>query len=342
MDVGFGEVVAFMLNGCGTSANYCDEDGMSVLMLASRHGLKKVVSVLVTKADLNIKTKEGVTALMEAAKNNQLEVVQALAASGADINSTANENMTALMFAAGNGHPEIVSFLVTQDVSINACNQRGETALMLAIQHEELEIMQLLLDKGAAVNTQNVQGLSPLMLALTNNFLEGVSLLLKFHPENQLEIREVNGETALIMASKLGHQELAAMLLRHGADIWARTFQGFTAKFVANCFGHFAIEDMLNVWERNNPQKVELKFANVDMNLSIDQYLDRINLPHLKGFFVDNLLMETVGEFKTLSQRRRDKIEQQLSISDIEAVNASLEAMGVLIPKFFSVSWTKS
>ena len=129
---------------------------------------------------------------------------------------------------------------------------------MLAIQHEKLEIMQLLLENGAAVNNQNVQGLSPLMLATKINFLEGVPLLLKFNPENQLEIREVNGETALILAAKHGHQELVCMLLHHGADIWARTFQGFTAKFVANCCGHLATEDVLTAWERKNPQKLEL------------------------------------------------------------------------------------
>jgi len=337
VDAACGEVVTFMLNFCGAAADDSDEDGMTALVLASKHGLKEVVSVLIMKADLNKQTKEGMTALMEAAKNNHLEVVQALASSGADLNITTNENMTALMFASINGHSEIVRFLISKNISINVCNQTGETALTLAIQHERLEIMQLLLEKRAAVNTQNTQGQSPLMIALNMKFLEGVSLLLKFNPENQLEIQEVNGETALIMASTHGQQECVSMFLHHGADIWARTFQGFTAKFVANRFGHIVIEDMLNAWERKNPQKFEPKFDNMDTNLSIAHYLQRINLPHLTDFFVDNLLMETLGEFKNLSQRRRSKIEQQLLKPDLDTINMSLEAMGIFIQKFVSL-----
>ena len=146
----------------------------------------------------------------------------------------------------------------------------------------------------------------------------------------------MNGETALIMAAKHGHKELACMLLHQGADIWARTFQGFTAKFVANYYGHLAIEDVLYAWERKTPQKLELKFESMDM--SIEQFLEKINLTHHAGFFVENVLMETVGEFKTLSQRRRDKIEDHLSISEIDTLNTSLEALGIFIQKFVSSS----
>ena len=336
MDAACGEVVTFMLNFCGTAADNCDEDGLSALMIASRHGLKEVVSALVAKADINKKTKEGMTAFMEAAKNNHLEVLQSLASSGADINGTTNDHMTALMFASAHGHPEIVRFLISQDIPINACNKAGETALMMAIQNEKLEIMQLLLEKGAAVNTQNAQGLSPLMIALSINFLEGVSLLLKFNPESQLEIQDVSGETALIMASKYGNLELVSMFLTHGADVWAQTFQGFTSKFVANHFGHLAVEDMLNAWERKNPQMIAPKLKSIDMNLSIEQYLKSINLTHLTDFFVDNLLMEILGEFKCLGQKKRDKIKQRLSSSDLGTINASLEAMGIFIREFSS------
>ena len=205
---------------------------------------------------------------------------------------------------------------------------------MMAIQNEELEIMQLLLEKGAAVNTQNAQGLSPLMIALSINFLEGVSLLLKFKPESQLELQGVSGETALIMASKYGNLELVSMFLTHGADVWAQTFQGFTSKFVANRFGHLAVEDMLTAWERKNPQMIAPKLDNIDANLSIEQYLESINLTHLTDFFIENLFMVTLEDFKCLRQKKRDKIERTLASSDLSTLNASLEAMGICIQKF--------
>ena len=39
-----------------------------------------------------------------------------------------------------------------------------------------------------------------------------------------------------------------------------------------------------------------------------------------------------------MSQRRREKIEDHLSISEIDTINTSLEALGIFIQKFVSSS----
>ena len=320
---------------CRAKVDNCDETGCTVLMLASRHGLKGIVSVLSERTDLNTTTKDGFTALMETASNNRLEAAQVLVLSGADVNTTTNDNANALMFASMKGHTKLVRYLIDQDAAIDACNKAGETALMLAVQHGHLPTMQLLLEKGAAVSIQNVQGCTALMLSSKRNCAEAAAVLLMFNPDSQLEVCDNNGDTALMIASKHGYQELVSLLLRNGANCWTMNCQGFTAKFLANRSGHVAIEDLLNTWEKNNP-KPEQKNEESDMTLTIERFLETINLAHLTTFFVDNMCMETVGEFGYLNQRKWDKVKSQLSLIDLNLLGASLQEMGIFIPVFLS------
>ena len=320
---------------CRAKVDNCDETGCTVLMLASRHGLKGIVSVLSKRTDLNTTTKDGFTALMETASNNRLEAAQVLVLSGADVNTTTNDNANALMFASMKGHTKLVRYLIDQDAAIDACNKAGETALMLAVQHGHLPTMRLLLEKGAAVSIQNMQGCTALMLSSKGNCAEAAAVLLMFNPDSQLEVCDNNGDTALMIASKHGYQELVSLLLHNGANCWTMNCQGFTAKFLANRFGHVAIEDLLNTWEKNNP-KPEQKNEESDMTLTIEHFLETINLAHLTTFFVDNMCMETVGEFGYLNQRKWDKVKSQLSPIDLNLLGASLQEMGIFIPVFLS------
>ena len=138
-----------------------------------------------------------------------------------------------------------------------------------------------------------------------------------------------------MIASKHGYQELVSLLLRNGANCWTMNCQGFTAKFLANRSGHGAIEDLLHTWEKNNP-KPEQKNEECDMTLMIEHFLETINLAHLTTFFVDNMCMETVGEFGYLNQRKWDKVKSQLSSIDLNLLGASLQEMGIFIPVFLS------
>jgi len=335
------EVITFMVDVCRAKVDNCDENGCSVLMLASRHGLKDVVSVLSGKTDPNTTTNDGFTALMETAFNNRLEAAQVLLLSGANVNTTTNNKENALMFASMKGHTELARYLIDQDAAIDACNKAGETALMLAVQFGRLPIMQLLLKKGAAVSIQNMQGCTALMLSSKGNCMEATAVLLKFNPDSQLEVCDNNGDTALMIASKNGYQELVSLLLHTGANCWTKNCQGFTAKFLANSFGHATIEDLLTTWERNNP-KPEQKNEKSDMTLTIEYFLETINLAHLTSLFVDNMCMETVGEFRYLNQRKWDKVESQLSLIDLNLLGASLQEMGIFIPIFLSSTLEKT
>jgi len=317
-----------------------DENGLTALMLASRYGLTEVVSVLIQRSDPNFQTKDGWTALMEAAAHNRLAIVQLLESSGADIAGTTSNKMTALMLAAHKGHAEIVRYLAGHETTINACNESGDTALMLAVEQKNIQIMEILLENGAAVVTHNKQGMTPLMIASKESFVEGTVLLLKFNPESQLELREDTGETALILASKQGNEEQVSLLLQNGAYGWAENHKGFTARILAMKFGHFAVESILNAWEQNNPMKQEKKFAECDVFMPVGQFLESINLCHQLEFFVESMELETVDEFRCLNQRRRDRIVKQLTPHDLSVLNSSLERLGIFVRAFLPVTST--
>ena len=331
-----------MIDVCKARVENSDENGCTVLMLASRHGLKDTVLALSDRTDPNTATNDGLTALMEAASNNRLEAAQVLVSSGADVNTTTSDKVNALMLASTKGHTKLVRYLIDQDAAIDTCNKAGETALMLAVQHKHLSTMQLLLEKGAAVSIPNLQGCTPLMLSSKGNCMEATAMLLMFNPENQLEARDNNGDTALMHASKHGNQELVSLLLGHGANCWTKNRQGFTAKVLAYNFGHTSIEDLLTTWERNNIPKTEQKNEESDMTLAIEYFLETNNLTQLTSFFVDKMDMETVGEFGCLNQKRWDKVKSQLSSTDFGLLGAALQRMGIFIPTTLGQHGTNS
>ena len=330
---GFGrasaELTTFMIDICRASVDNTDEVGCTALMLASKHGLKDVVGVLSGRTDPNMKNREGLNALMEAASNNCLESAQVLVSSGAYINDMTSNKTNALMLASLKGNSEMVSYLLNQNAAIDEWEHMGDTALILSVQHGQLHTMQVLLESEAAPQIQNSQGLTALMFAAKQNFLEAASLLLRYTPGSQLEVQEHFGETALMLASKHGNGEIVSLLLDNGVNCWTKNSQGFTAKFLANSFGHMLIEEALHTWEKKHPLKPDQNVTLSDMAVTIEEFLGTINLSHLTSFFLENLDMETVGEFRFFNQKKWARVKKQLSSSDFALLGASLDVIGI-------------
>ena len=86
---------------------------------------------------------------MEAALEENVELIKLLLASKADVNLRSNDGMTALMFAASSGTPEVVRALIAGGADVNAQNNAGETALSLAKKKERNANVALLKRAGA-------------------------------------------------------------------------------------------------------------------------------------------------------------------------------------------------
>ena len=83
-------------------------------------------------ANVNARSTQGTTALMNASQDPQLDVVKYLVMNEASVNLQNVDGWTALMTAAFRGHTEVVRYLLKHAASVKLTNNQGKTALDLA------------------------------------------------------------------------------------------------------------------------------------------------------------------------------------------------------------------
>lgn len=130
------------------------EDGWTFLMVASRYsiGIPGLVKRLLDLgADPNIRSGNGWTALMLAARNSKTDsssdIVKTLLEYGADPNLQNNTGTTALIFAASWSDLTSVKSLLDHDADPNIRTNKGNTALYFV--NTNIDIVKTLLDYGA-------------------------------------------------------------------------------------------------------------------------------------------------------------------------------------------------
>jgi ankyrin repeat protein len=127
-----------------------------------------------------------------------------------------NKNgMTALMLAAGNDDSRIVQRLLDQGAQINAKDKKGQTALMLASMNAYLDTVEILLAGGADINVQNNNGATALTLAAMKGHTTMVKYLLDKNPD--LTLKTNGGLTALDAAELNNQKKVVEILNQHGA-----------------------------------------------------------------------------------------------------------------------------
>jgi len=98
----------------------------------------------------DLKSRNGSTALMFAAKNGQSGVVKQLLAAGASVNTSDSEGITALMHAVYGGYPDIVDQLVKSGAKTDHADRHGTTPRALALKKNDKNVLVMLTrDAGA-------------------------------------------------------------------------------------------------------------------------------------------------------------------------------------------------
>ena len=197
-------------------------DGMTALHWATYHDdVDSVKLLLAAGADAKAASRYGVTPLSVACTNGNTAVVELLLDAGADANSTLPGGETVLMTASRTGRLGPVNSLLAHGAGVNARERKGQTALMWAAAEGHVGVVDALLKAGADFRISLPSGFTPLFFAVREGRSAVVFRLLEAGCKvNDVMRPERNGKSAspLILAIENGHFELAAALLKAGAD----------------------------------------------------------------------------------------------------------------------------
>ncbi len=174
--------------------------------------------------------------------------------------------LTPLVFAAREGDIEIARLLLDAGADVNQTTEFGFTPLLTATQNRHYRLGNFLLERGADPNIENKGGWTPLYIATDNRNIEGgdyptrkpdmdhlefIKLLLaagadvNVRMRSSTETRTVfthqwlyeNGATPFLRAAQSGDLTLMKLLLEHGADPKIATDDGVTPLMVAAGIG---------------------------------------------------------------------------------------------------------
>ena len=131
----------------GMDVNTVDRHGNTLLTQSIRRDLPELFDYLMQrKARINMRNRNGETALSIAAYLGRARYVQRLVDAGAEVNFF---GWPPLAYAAYNGHTEIVEYLLKRGAEIDAKTEHGSTALFFASRFGHIETVRTLLKHQA-------------------------------------------------------------------------------------------------------------------------------------------------------------------------------------------------
>ncbi len=175
----------------------------------------------------------GLTALLFAARQGQMDAAQALLDGGADINQPDSDGNNAVILALLNSHYDMAQMLIDRGADVNLANKDGRTPLFTAIDMHDadwsplparqvedraaaLDIVRSLLAKGANPNAQ----------------LTAASPIPKVAQDTGDRTLAAGG-TAFMRAARSADAEVMRLLLEHKADPKLANKNGLTALALA-------------------------------------------------------------------------------------------------------------
>jgi len=259
--------------------------GDTALMKAVSAGDVDIVKYLLeSKADPNIKNNSGDTAIMyisrsESCSPEQLEILKLLIEYKANVNIKDSEKDTPLIMMCRSNTDKsacIEILLQTKSIKLNEKNNEGETAISFSKSFDHPNITELLI-KAGAVDSESISKdekydafLDKLKSAdrdLINAVRYGTfdQMESSIKAKANINVRDFNGMTPLMIASSNGFAEMVEYLLKHKANINTTTQDKTTALMFASVNGNTAIVQLLIAYGANVNLKGTMGMSAYDM-----------------------------------------------------------------------------
>ncbi len=174
--------------------------------------------LLLDGLDPNQTNEEGKTLLIYACENNAHKCIKTLLKHGADINKVDNFNSTPLIKASQMGHIEAVRALLSiPECKIDHVDNNSRSAIFFSAALGREEVTKELLEAGADIEKKDKYGWTPFIISAWNNKLSMVELLAS--KGAQIDVSDINGDTALHHTCKAGKLEITKLLCSLSLDI---------------------------------------------------------------------------------------------------------------------------
>lgn len=198
VDKGYADIVKILLDA-GADPNWNNQNpGLCPILKTVRQGNAEIVRMLID-AGAAVKFGTGFRLLVEAAEKSTAEIVQILIDAGCNVNTRNSGGDTPLTAACKRANAEVVRTLIAAGANVNKTGMHEFTPIVAVfyapkmnqtlaehgfvekdndISSKIVSIVQMLLDAGANLNDRDLQGRTPLMLAVMLGFVEIAKILI--------------------------------------------------------------------------------------------------------------------------------------------------------------------
>ena len=143
--------------------------------------------------------------LMIASSKGYISEIERLIGLGADVNTESVVGVTPLIFAVINNELEAVKTLLKYNPDLDKITSSYETPLIIAVKNNNFEICETLIRAGADVDIPDGNGASPLHYASINGYFEITDLLLYYNAS--IDQKSDEGITPLLAAIMAGYPD---------------------------------------------------------------------------------------------------------------------------------------